>query len=84
MVDDEVNGYFNQICKDAMKELNTASPKCEKLNTYYVFKQEHVDYIKSQKGFEDVKCIKEDGYFILQKLAPKKESKSRNQIGMMA
>ena len=57
-MEEGLNGFFIQLCKDAMKDL-------KKHKTSYVFSKEHVDYIKNQKGFENITYTETDGIFSL-------------------
>lgn len=57
-MDEGINSFFIQLCKDAMKDL-------KKHKTAYVFSLEHIDYIKKQKGFENISYTESDGIFSL-------------------
>lgn len=52
------NSFFIQLCKDAMKDLR-------KHKTAYVFSMDHIDYIKKQKGFENISYTEADGVYSL-------------------
>lgn len=57
-MDEGINSFFIQLCKDAMRDL-------KKHKTAYVFSLEHIDYIKKQKGFENISYTESDGIFSL-------------------
>lgn len=57
-MDEGINSFFIQLCKDAMKDL-------KKHKTAYVFSLEHINYIKKQKGFENISYTESDGIFSL-------------------
>jgi hypothetical protein len=54
----EENSDFLAVCRDAISQM-------KKHRTAYVFSTDQVNYIKSQKGFENIKVRDDDGIFYL-------------------
>lgn len=58
MDNEGLNSFFVQLCREAMQDL-------KKHKTAYVFSFSHVEYIKKQKGFENITYTESDGIYSL-------------------